>query len=54
MHLFTDLLKARQDNDRAVMEAYGFKHAMAEPGIAAELMKRYLELAGRRPAGRYP
>lgn len=36
-----DLLKAHQANDKAVMEAYGFKQDMTEPEIVAELMKLY-------------
>lgn len=40
-----ELLKAHQANDKAVMDAYGFKHGTAaytsEAGCVAELMKMY-------------
>ena len=42
-----DLLRAHQDNDRAVMQAYGFSYKIAddqESFIVAELFKRYQEL----------
>ncbi len=40
-----ELRKAHQDNDRAVMRAYGFDiKTMTEPSCVAELMKMYLEL----------
>lgn len=42
-----DLLRAHQDNDRAVMQAYGFSYKIAddqESIIVAELFKRYQEL----------
>lgn len=36
------LRKAHQDNDRAVMQAYGFDvGSMTEAGCVAELMKMY-------------
>ena len=38
------LRKAHIDNDRAVMEAYGFKKNMTESEIVAKLMKMYQEL----------
>ncbi len=44
MYLYADLLKAHQENDKAVMEAYGFKKNMTESDIVAELMKIYQEL----------
>ena len=44
MYLFPDLLKAHQENDKAVMRAYGFNDKMAENEIVAELMKMYQEL----------
>ena len=40
-----DLRKAHQENDTAVMLAYGFKKKMSEPEIVAELMKMYQKLA---------
>ena len=39
-----ELRKAHQANDRAVMEAYGFRKDMPEPEIVAELFKMYQEL----------
>ena len=35
------LRKAHQENDKAVMEAYGFSTKMTESECVAELMKRY-------------
>lgn len=40
-----DLRKAHTENDRAVMEAYGFDLKMAEDEIVAELFKMYEKLA---------
>jgi hypothetical protein len=40
-----DLRKAHAENDRAVMEAYGFKTKMTEDEIVAELFKMYEKLA---------
>ena len=39
-----DLRKAHEENDKAVMKAYGFKTSMSEEEIVAELMKMYQEL----------
>ena len=39
-----ELRKAHQDNDRAVMAAYGFDIKMSEPACVAELFKMYQEL----------
>ena len=39
-----DLRKAHTENDRAVMEAYGFSSKMTEDEIVAELFKMYEEL----------
>ena len=48
MYLFPELLKAHQNNDRAVMLAYGFtkEHPAysSESACVAELMKRYQDL----------
>lgn len=45
MYLYPELLKAHQQNDIAVMEAYGFDwHKMTESDCVAELMKMYQEL----------
>jgi len=40
----TDLRKAHQANDRAVMQAYGFDLTMSENEIVAELFRMYKEL----------
>ena len=40
-----DLRKAHRENDKAVMQAYGFKQAMEESEIVAELFKMYEKLA---------
>ena len=46
MYLFPELLKAHQNNDRAVMQAYGFSvKDMTEGSCVAELMKMYQKLA---------
>ncbi|MBQ7697226.1 MAG: methylase [Paludibacteraceae bacterium] len=39
-----ELRKAHQENDRAVMAAYGFSTKMTESECVAELFKRYQEL----------
>ena len=39
-----ELRRAHQDNDKAVMEAYGFNPRMAEAEIVAALFKLYQEL----------
>ena len=39
-----DLRKAHQANDKAVMQAYGFRQDMTESEIVAELMRMYQEL----------
>ena len=46
MYLFSKLLQAHRENDRAVMEAYGFpvKNEFTESMCVAELMKMYQEL----------
>lgn len=41
-----ELRRAHQENDKAVMEAYGFNpHTMTEPEIVAELFKLYQKLS---------
>ena len=40
-----DLRKAHQENDRAVMEAYGFSPKMGEGEIVSELFRLYEKLA---------
>ena len=42
-----ELRKAHQENDRAVMQAYGFTPKMTESEIVAELFKMYERLAAR-------
>ena len=45
MYLFPDLLQAHRNNDRAVMEAYGFWGKLnSESECVAELMKLYQKL----------
>ena len=46
MYLFSDLLTAHQQNDRAVMQAYGFPVRMTESECVAELMKLYQAKVG--------
>lgn len=42
-----ELRKAHQDNDRAVMRAYGFDvRTMTESSCVAELMRLYQKLTG--------
>ena len=43
MFLYPKLLKAHQENDEAVMQAYGLKQSMTELEIISELMKFYKE-----------
>ncbi len=46
-----ELRKAHQQNDRAVMEAYGFWGRLnSEPACVAELMRMYQELTERKPS----
>lgn len=40
----SELRKAHQQNDRAVMEAYGFAKDMSESDIVSALLKMYKEL----------
>ena len=40
----SELRKAHQSNDRAVMEAYGFAKDITETEIVAELFKMYEKL----------
>ena len=43
--IISDLLTAHQQNDKAVMQAYGFDiKTMTETSCVAELMKMYQEL----------
>ena len=43
-----DLRRAHQENDRAVMAAYGFSTKMTEAECVAELFKRYQALIARK------
>ena len=44
-----ELRKARQDNDKAVMQAYGFSvREMTESTCVAALMKLYQKLVGSK------
>jgi hypothetical protein len=43
-----DLRKAHQENDRAVMAAYGFPTKMTESECVAELFKRYQSLVAAK------
>lgn len=43
-YFFHDLCSAHQENDRAVMDAYGFSTKMSESECVAELFKMYQEL----------
>lgn len=43
-------LRTHQDNDRAVMSAYGFKVGMMESECVAELFKRYQALVAAKEA----
>ena len=47
-----DLRRAHQENDRAVMEAYGFSTKMTESECVAELFKRYQALVEAKGKGR--
>ena len=48
MYLYPELLKAHQENDKAVMEAYGFNwHTMTESDCVAELFKMYQLLTAK-------
>jgi hypothetical protein len=43
-----ELRKAHQENDRAVMEAYGFAKDMTESEIVTELFKMYEKLTAEK------
>ena len=44
MFLYQDLVDAHRENDRAVMQAYGFNPKMSENDIVTELLKMYEKL----------
>ena len=45
--MFPKLIKAHKENDKAVMDAYGFSYDMSESEIVAELMKMYQKLIAK-------
>ena len=47
MYLFSDLVNAHRQNDKAVMKAYGFSLKMTESECVAELFKMYQQLANK-------
>jgi hypothetical protein len=47
-----DLRRAHQENDRAVMAAYGFSTKMTESECVAELFERYAEAVARKDDGK--
>lgn len=48
MYLYPELLKAHQENDKAVMEAYGFNwRKMTESDCVAKLMEMYQDLVNK-------
>ena len=49
-----DLRRAHQENDRAVMAAYGFPKNMTESECVAALFERYQALAASGSAGGSP
>lgn len=48
-YLFTELVAAHKANDRAVMEAYGFKDGMSDEAIVGELFKMYEKITAKQP-----
>lgn len=48
MYLFSDLVTAHQQNDLAVMNAYGFDRKITESECVAELMKMYQRLTEQK------
>lgn len=47
MIIYTDLLRAHQANDRAVMAAYGFPTTMTESDCVARLLEMYQQLINK-------
>lgn len=45
--LLPDLYKVHEENDKAVIKAYGFKENISESEMVAELMKMYQELTSK-------
>lgn len=53
MYLFPELLKAHQQNDKAVMQAYAFDiKTTTESSCVAELMKMYQALTEKKAYSR--
>ena len=48
MYLFPELAKAHKENDKAVMQLYGFDPKMSETEIVAELFKMYEKLTKKK------
>ena len=48
MYLFPELAKALKENDKAVMQLYGFDPKMSEAEIVAELFKMYEKLTKKK------
>ncbi len=48
MYLYPELKKAHEENDKAVMQAYGFDQNMDESEIVAELFKLYEKLSKKK------
>lgn len=48
MFMFPELEKAHRENDRAVMQAYGFPPDLSESEIVARLFEMYEKLTQNR------
>ena len=48
MYLYPELKKAHEENDKAVMQAYGFDQNMDESEIVAELFKLHEKLSKKK------
>ena len=46
--MYPELMKAHQENDKAVMDAYGFHYDMSESEVVSELMKMYQKLTAEK------
>lgn len=49
MYLFSDLVAAHEDNDKAVLAAYGFNNKITENEIVEELFKMYKQITASQP-----
>lgn len=45
--MYPELVKAHEENDKAVMDAYGFDLNMTESDIVVELCKMYEQITNR-------